>query len=74
MNELLIMVIVLGAILLVTLIGLLTALFRGEMKKFIIEKMGEAEVKFPKDVHDYQKLRREYVIEAFAENFSYSSC
>ena len=36
-------IVVLGIVLLGTIIGLVTALVRGEMKKFIEEKMVEAE-------------------------------
>lgn len=69
MNGELIAIIILGATLLITLIGLIVALCRGEMKKFIQEKMGEAEKKFPDTMKDYNTLRRNYVIDAFMKKY-----
>lgn len=69
MNKELITIIILGATLLITLIGLIISLCRGEMKNFIKEKMGEAESKFPKTMNDYKKLRLNYVIDAFNKKY-----
>ena len=67
--KLLIITIVLGVILLATVVFLCIELFNGNMKKFVIEKIAEAEKMFSKDVEDYQEKRRNYVIEAFKEKY-----
>ena len=67
--KLLITTIVLGVILLATVVFLCIELFNGNMKKFVMEKIAEAEKMFPKDVEDYQEKRRNYVIEAFKEKY-----
>lgn len=67
--KLLITTIVLGVILLGTLIFLCIELFNGNMKKFVMEKIAEAEKLFPKEMEDYQEKRRNYVIEAFKEKY-----
>lgn len=61
----LITIIVLGVTLLASLIGLFGALFNGSMKKFVVEKMSEAESH--KDWSAEQK--RNYVIEAFKSKY-----
>ena len=67
--KLLITTIVLGVILLATVVFLCIELFNGNMKKFVMEKIAEAEKMFPKDVVDYQEKRRNYVIETFKEKY-----
>lgn len=57
-------IVVLGIVLLGTIIGLVTALVRGEMKKFIEEKMVEAEKSGKSGA---EKLA--FVIEAFKEKY-----
>ena len=59
----------LGVILLGTLIFLCIELFNGNMKKFVMEKIAEAEKLFPKEVEGYQEKRRNYVIESFKEKY-----
>lgn len=65
MDSNLIWIIVLGVLLLASLIGLLVALFNGSMKKFVVEKMAEA------DTHtDWTaEQKRNFVIEAFKEKY-----
>lgn len=67
--KLLITTIVLGVILLCTLVFLIIELFNGNMKKFVMEKITEAEKLFPKEIEDHQEKRRNYVIEAFKEKY-----
>ena len=67
--KLLITTIVLGVILLATVVFLCIELFNGNMKKFVMEKIAEAEKMFTKDVEDYQEKRRNYVVEAFKEKY-----
>lgn len=67
--KLLITTIVLGVILLCTLVFLIIELFNGNMKKFVMEKITEAEKLFPKEIEGYQEKRRNYVIEAFKEKY-----
>ena len=57
-------IVVLGIVLLGTIIGLVTALVRGEMKKFIEEKMVEAEKSGKSGA---EKLA--FVTEAFKEKY-----
>lgn len=64
-TKALVTIIILGVLLLVSLISLLAALFNGSMKKFIVEKMAEADSH--KDWSAEQK--RNYVIEAFKEKY-----
>ena len=64
MNEI-VLIIVLGILLICSLIGLLIALFNGSMKKFIVEKMAEADTH--KDWSGEQK--RQYVIDAFKTKY-----
>lgn len=71
--KLLITTIVLGLILLATLVFLCIELFNGNMKKFVMKKIAEAEKMFPKDVEDYQEKRRNYVIETFKEKYKIMS-
>ena len=71
--KLLITTIVLGVILLATVVFLCIELFNGNMKKFVMEKIAEAEKMFTKDVEDYQEKRRNYVIEAFKEKYKIMS-
>ena len=71
--KLLITTIVLGVILLATVVFLCIELFNGNMKKFVMEKIAEAEKMFPKDVVDYQEKRRNYVIETFKEKYKIMS-
>lgn len=71
--KLLITTIVLGLILLATLVFLCIELFNGNMKKFVMEKIAEAEKMFPKDVEDYQEKRRNYVIKSFKEKYKIMS-
>lgn len=71
--KLLVSVIVLGIILLATLIFLCIELFNGNMKKFVMEKIAEAEKLFPKEAKNYQEQRRKYVIEAFKEKYKIMS-
>lgn len=65
MDSNLIWIIVLGVLLLASLIGLFTALFNGSMKKFVVEKMAEA------DTHtDWTaEQKRNYVIEEFKKKY-----
>ena len=70
--KLLITTIVLGVILLATVVFLCIELFNGNMKKFVMEKIAEAEKMFPKDVEDYQEKRRNYVIKLLKK--SIKSC
>lgn len=65
MSKELIFIIILGVLLLASLIGLLVALFNGSMKKFVVEKMAEADSH--KDWSAEQK--RSYVIEAFKSKY-----
>ena len=67
--KLLITTIILGVILLGTLVFLAIELFNGNMKKFVMEKIAEAEKLFPKEIEGYQEKRRNYVIEAFKEKY-----
>lgn len=69
MSKELVFIIILGVLLLSTVIGLLVSLFNGNMKKFVVEKMAQAEKMFPKGTEDYQNKRRTYVIEAFEEKY-----
>lgn len=69
MNNELIIIIVLAVALIASLVGLLVALFRGEMKKFVVEAMGEAEAKFPKTVENYKLKRLQYVVDAFNKKY-----
>ena len=62
--QAIITIVVLGIVLLGTIIGLVTALVRGEMKKFIEEKMVEAEKSGKSGA---EKLA--FVIEAFKEKY-----
>ena len=71
--KLLITTIVLGVILLATVVFLCIELFNGNMKKFVMEKIAEAEKMFPKDVEDYQEKRRNYVIETVKEKYKIMS-
>ena len=71
--KLLITTIVLGVILLATVVFLCIELFNGNMKKFVMEKIAEAEKMFPKDVEDYQEKRRNYVIKSFKEKYKIMS-
>lgn len=61
----LVAIIVLGVMLVAALVGLLVALFNGSMKKFVVEKMAEA------DSHSdwTADQKRKYVIEAFVEKY-----
>ena len=65
MDSNLIWIVVLGVLLLASLIGLFAALFNGSMKKFVVEKMAEA------DTHtDWTaEQKRNFVIEAFKEKY-----
>lgn len=65
MDSNLIWIVVLGVLLLASLIGLFTALLNGGMKKFVVEKMAEA------DTHtDWTaEQKRNFVIEAFKEKY-----
>lgn len=65
MSKALIAIIILGVLLLSSLVSLLVALFRGDMKKFITEKMAEA------DSHsDWTgEQKKEYVIQAFKNKY-----
>lgn len=67
--KLLISTIVLGVILIGALVFLCIELFNGNMKKFVIEKIAEAEKLFPKEEEGYQEKRRNYVINAFKEKY-----
>lgn len=69
MNTELIIIIALAVALIASLIGLLVALFRGEMKKFVVEAMGEAEAKFPKTEDNYKLKRLQYVVDAFNKKY-----
>ncbi len=71
--KLLISTIVLGVLLLGALVFLCIELFNGNMKKFVMEKIAEAEKLFPKSEADYQEKRRNYVIEAFKEKYKIMS-
>ena len=64
-----IQLIVLIVVTLALIATVVVAIVRGDMKKFIEEKMAEAEKMFPKDMEDYQAKRRNYVIEAFNEKY-----
>lgn len=69
--ETIITLIALGIACLSGIIGIVLAVVRGDMKKFIIEKMEEAEEKY-KDVEDKNeksKLKLEYVINAVKEKY-----
>lgn len=63
--QFIIPIIILGVLLLGSLVGLLIALFNGSMKKFIVEKMAEA------DSHaDWtSEQKRNFVIETFKEKY-----
>lgn len=65
MSSSLIWIIVLGVLLLSTLIGLLVSVFNGSMKKFVVEKMAEADSH--KDWTAEQK--RNFVIEEFKKKY-----
>lgn len=67
--NLLITTVVLGIILLATLVFLCIELLNGNMKKFVMEKIAEAEKLFPKKIEGYQEKRKNYVIEAFKEKY-----
>lgn len=67
--KLLITTIILGVILLGALVFLTIELFNGNMKKFVMEKIAEAEKLFPKEMEGYQEKRKNYVIEAFTEKY-----
>lgn len=67
--KLLITTIVLGVILVGALVFLCIELFNGNMKKFVMEKIAEAEKLFPKEEENYQEKRRNYVITAFKEKY-----
>ena len=69
--ETIITLVALGIACLSGIIGIVLAVVRGDMKKFIIEKMEEAEEKY-KDVEDKNeksKLKLEYVINAVKEKY-----
>ncbi len=63
--KLLVTIIILGILLLISLIGLLIALFNGNMKKFIVEKMAEA------DTHEdwTGDQKRDFVINEFKSKY-----
>lgn len=63
--ELLITIIVLGVMLLCSLITLIIALCNGSMKKFVVEKMSEAEAHSEWTADQ----KRDYVINAFKEKY-----
>ena len=65
MDSNLVWIIILGVLLRTTLIGLAVSLFNGSMKKFVVEKMAEADTH--KDWTAEQK--RNFVIEAFKEKY-----
>lgn len=71
--KLLITTIVLGVILLATVVFLCIELFNGNMKKFVMEKIVEAEKLYPKDEENYQEKRMTYVMEAFKEKYKIMS-
>ena len=62
--ETIISLVVLGVIILASLITLIVAIVRGDMKKFIIEKMEDAE---KLELSGEQKLK--YVLEAVREKY-----
>lgn len=71
--SLLIPLISLGVLLLIAIIFIIIELFNGKMKKFLMEKIAEAEELFPKEKENYQEKRRNYVIEAFKERYKLMS-
>ena len=66
-NEI-IMLVILGISVLASLIGIIVATVRGDMKKFIVAKMEEAELIY-KDDPDKAKKKLNYVIEAVKEKY-----
>lgn len=66
-NEI-IMLVFLGISVLAGLIGIIVAIVRGDMKKFIVAKMEEAELIY-KDDPDKAKKKLNYVIEAVKEKY-----
>ena len=62
--ETIISLVVLGVVILASLITLIIALVRGEMKKFVVEKMEEAE---KLEISGTKKL--EYVLQAVKEKY-----
>lgn len=69
MENKIIWIIILGILLVVAIVSFIVALCNGSMKKFVIEKMEEAEKKFPKGTENYQANRRNYVIQAFKDKY-----
>lgn len=67
-TKLLITIIVAGLLLLVTILGWVSAICSGEMKKFIMEKMEEAETSGKTGTEKLQ-----YVIDAFKEKYKVMS-
>ena len=68
--ETIISLVVLGVVILASLITIIVAIVRGDMKKFIVEKMEEAEKLFedlPKEEKAKKKLQ--YVLEAVKEKY-----
>lgn len=68
--ETIISLVVLGVVILASLITIIVAIVRGDMKKFIVEKMEEAEKLFedlPKEEKTKKKLQ--YVLEAVKEKY-----
>lgn len=59
------------AVTLALIIVLFVAIARGDMKKFIEEKMAEAEIKYESitDLNEKAKLKLTYVIEAVKEKY-----
>ena len=66
-NEI-VMLVILGVGILAGLIGIIVAIVRGDMKKFIVAKMEEAESIY-KDDPDKAKKKLNYVIEAVKEKY-----
>lgn len=71
--QLLAFVIVLGVFLLASLVFLIIQLCNGNMKKFVMEKIVEAEKLYPKTEENYQQKRMAYVVECFKEKYKIMS-
>ena len=74
-NEMIITIVSLGVVALSGIVAIVIAIVRGDMKRFIVEKMEEAEEKFkdlPKPQKSIQKLQ--YVLQAVKEKYKIVEC
>lgn len=65
--------VLLGLMIIFAIVTLIISIKNGEFKEFIVEKMAEAEIQFPKEMENYQAKRLNYVIEAVKEKYKIMS-